>query len=255
MMRTIAIANPRAGSGKTATTHALGMVMAERGWRVLLVDLDPQASLTSFCGVESTAGASLAEVLGGALPGPVAMWDILREVVPGTYLFLAPADLAMASTELGLASRIGREMVVRKVLATVESNFDMALIDCPSTLSLLTVNALTAAESVLVPSQPDVTHVRGLWLFLATLAQIRQAMNADLDMLGVLLSPFDPRLNHHRTALQAMRAARLPLLAVGPLRSPMAPEEDETASYFPTDPIAQTHLAERVEKWVADTRP
>src|SRR3990170_4523799 len=211
MMRTIAIANPRAGSGKTATAHTLGMVMAERGWRVLLVDLDPQASLTSFCGIESTAGASLAEVLGGALPGPVAMWDILREVVPGTYLFLA-------STELGLASRIGREMVVRKVLGTVASNFDMALIDCPSTLSLLTINALTAAEAVLVPSQPDVTHVRGLWLFLATLAQIRQEMNADLDMLGVLLSPFDPRLNHHRTALQAMRAARLPLLPVGPLR-------------------------------------
>ena len=145
-------------------------------------------------------------------------------------------------------------MVVRKVLGTVQSNFDMALIDCPSTLSLLTVNALTAAESVLVPSQPDVTHVRGLWLFLATLAQIRQEMNADLDMLGVLLSPFDPRLNHHRTALQAMRAARLPLLPVGPLRGSMAPEEDDAPSYFPTDSLAQAQLAERVEKWVADTR-
>jgi chromosome partitioning protein len=252
-MRTIAIANPRAGSGKTATTHALGMALAERGWRVLLVDLDPQASLTSFCGIESTAGASLAEVLGGALPGPVAMWDILREVVPGTYLFLAPADLAMASTELGLASRIGREIVFRKIMGTVYANFDVALIDCPSTLSLLTVNALTAAQAVLVPAQPDVTHIRGLWLFLATLAQIRQEMNAELDMLGILLSPFDPRLNPHRTALQAMRAARLPLLAVGPLRDAQAPE-DETASYFPTDPQAQTQLAERVEKWIADTR-
>jgi chromosome partitioning protein len=252
-MRTIAVANPRAGCGKTATTHALGMVLAERGWRVLLVDLDPQASLTSFCGVESTAGASLAEVLGGALPGPVAMWDILREIVPGTYLFLAPADLAMASTELGLASRIGREIVVRKILGTVAANFDIALIDCPSTLSLLTVNALTAAQSVLVPAQADVTHVRGLWLFLATLAQIRQEMNADLDMLGILLSPFDPRLNPHRTALQAMRAARLPLLAIGPLHGAQAPE-DETASYFPTDPQAQAQLAERVEKWIADSR-
>jgi len=253
-MRIIAISNPRAGSGKTATAHALGMAMAERGWRVLLVDLDPQASLTSFCGAEATAGASLAEVLGGALPGPVAMWDILREVVPGTYLFLAPADLAMASTELGLASRIGREIVLRKVLATVAANFDVALIDCPSTLSLLTVNALTAAESVLVPTQPDVTHVRGLWLFLATLAQIRQEMNADLELLGLLLTPFDPRLNHHRTALQAMRAARLPILPVGPLHGGQAPE-GQTPSYFPTDPQAQTHLAERVEKWIADTRP
>jgi chromosome partitioning protein len=252
-MQTIAVANPRAGTGKTATTHALGMVLAERGWRVLLVDLDQQASLTSFCGVEATAGASLAEVLGGALPGPVAMWDILREIVPGTYLFLAPADLAMASTELGLASRIGREIVVRKILSTVSANFDLALIDCPSTLSLLTVNALTAAQAVLVPAQADVTHVRGLWLFLATLAQIRQEMNADLDMLGILLSPFDPRLNPHRTALQAMRAARLPLLAVGPLRGAAAPEE-ETASYFPTDPQAQAQAAERVEKWLADSR-
>lgn len=252
-MRTIAIANPRAGSGKTATTHALGMVLAERGWRTLMVDLDPQASLTSFCGVESTAGSSLAEALGGALPGPVAMWDILREVVPGTYLFLAPADLAMASTELGLASRIGREIVLRKILSTIQGNFDLALLDCPSTLSLLTVNALTAAEAVIVPSQPDVTHVRGLWLFLATLAQIRQEMNADLELLGLLLTPFDPNLNHHRTALQAMRAARLPLLPVGPTRA--GREDDDAASYFPTDPQAQIQLAERVEKWLADSRP
>ncbi|HSR46449.1 MAG TPA: AAA family ATPase [Anaerolineales bacterium] len=252
MMRTIAIANPRAGSGKTATTHALGMVLAERGWRVLLVDLDPQASLTSFCGVESTAGASLAEVLGGALPGPVAMWDILREVVPGTYLFLAPADLAMASSELGLGSRIGREIVLRKVLATVGANFDLALIDCPSTLSLLTVNALTAAEGAIIPSQPDVTHVRGLWLFLATLAQIRQEMNADLEVLGILISPYDSRLNHHRTALQAMRAARLPLLPLG--LPPDAPADEPATSYFPTDPHAQLVLAERVERWIADSR-
>jgi chromosome partitioning protein len=243
MMRTIAIANPRAGSGKTATTHALGMIMAERGWRVLLVDLDPQASLTSFCGVEATAGASMAEVLGGALAGPVAMWDILQEVVPGTYLFLAPADLAMASSELGLGSRIGREIVLRKVLATVDANFDLALIDCPSTLSLLTVNALTAAGGAIIPSQPDVTHVRGLWLFLATLAQIRQEM----------ISPFDPRLNHHKTALQAMRAARLPLLPVGP--PPDAEAGEQATSYFPTDPHAQLVLAERVERWIADTRP
>lgn len=253
MMRTIAIANPRAGSGKTATAHALGMVLAERGWRVLLIDLDPQASLTSFCGVEATAGASLAEVLGGALPGPVAMWDILQEVVPGTYLFLAPADLAMASSELGLGSRIGREIVVRKVLATVDANFDLALIDCPSTLSLLTVNALTAAEGVIIPSQPDVTHVRGLWLFLATLAQIRQEMNADLDVLGILISPYDPRLNHHRTALQAMRAARLPLLPLG--LPPEAEADEQATSYFPTDPRAQLALAERVERWIADSRP
>lgn len=251
-MRTIAIANPRAGSGKTATTHALGMVLAERGWRVLLLDLDPQASLTSFCGVESTAGASLAEVLGGALPGPVAMWDILQEVVPGTYLFLAPADLAMASTELGLGSRIGREIIVRKILSTVSANFDIALLDCPSTLSLLTVNALTASEGVIIPSQPDVTHVRGLWLFLATLAQIRQEMNADLDILGILISPYDPRLNHHRTALQAMRAARLPLLPLGPAVS--AEGEEPSTSYFPTDPLAQVGLAERIERWMADTR-
>jgi chromosome partitioning protein len=257
-VRTIAIANPRSGSGKTATAHALGVVMAERGWRVLLIDLDPQASLTSFCGVESTAGASLAEVLGGALPGPVAMWDILREVIPGMYLFLAPADLAMASTELGLSSRIGREIVLRKILSSVAPNFDLALVDCPSSLSLLTVNALSAAQGVLVPSQPDVTHVRGLWLFLATLAQIRQEMNADLETLGILLTPFDGRMNHHRTALQAMRAARLPLLAIGTERQVAVPAgaEDEAveASYFPTDPQAQAELAAVVEKWLTDQR-
>ncbi|MGH2606638.1 MAG: ParA family protein, partial [Anaerolineales bacterium] len=109
-VRVIAIANPKTGVGKTATAYAIGSELAQRGKRVLLVDLDPQASLTAYCGVEDTASASLAEVLGGALPGTISIWDVLREVLPGAYLFLAPSDLALAATELCLTSRLGREL-------------------------------------------------------------------------------------------------------------------------------------------------
>lgn len=250
-VRVIAIANPKTGVGKTATAYALGSELAQRGKRVLLVDLDPQASLTAFCGVEDTAGSSLAEVLGGVLPGTVAVWDVLREVMPGLYLFLAPSDQALASTELGLISRLGRELALRRVLTRISDAFDVGLIDCPPNLGMLTVNALSAAHGVLVPTKPRIVDLRSLWLFLGSLEKIKQELNPGLETLGILVTYYDWRLAHHREAIDVMRAARLPILPLGVGRDehPAEGENEALASYLPNDPKAQSELAEVVLQW------
>ena len=256
-MRTIAIANHKSGVGKTATTHALGALLAERGRRVLMVDLDPQADLTAFCGVESAAGGSLAEVLGGTLPGIVPLRDILREVLPGLYLFLAPSDLALAPSELGLLSRMGREDALKHILHTVRDDFDLALIDCPSNLGLLSLNALTAATAVLIPTQPHIPDLRALWFFLATLEQIKHELNRNIETLGILVTQYDWRLPHHRAAVDAMRAARLPVLQVGLGQpSPAAGTGPDTAStHLATNREAQAELADMVERWLDFEKP
>jgi chromosome partitioning protein len=255
-VRTIAIANHKSGVGKTSTTHTLGIALAQRGHRVLLIDFDPQAYLTAFCGIEDAAGASLAEVLGGALPGTLTPWDVLRELIPGLYLFLAPSDLALAASEMGMASRLGREHVLRKLLTRLDDGFDVALIDCPPSLGLLTLNALTAADAVIIPTFPQVDALRNLWLFLGTLEQIRKDLNPKLRTLGVLVTYYDPRLTHHRVAVEVMQAVRLPLLPVGLKRTPESAAASEDTSnmtlYLPNAPDAQAQLVQSIENWLAE---
>ena len=150
--------------------------------------------------------------MGGATPGTTPINDILIELNPNLYL--APADLALAATELGLGSRMGRENVLKKALKPLGLYFDVAIIDCPPSLSLLTVNALTASNAVLIPTQPQVVDLRGLRMFLNTLDNIRQELNPDLETLGILPTFYDRRLIHHREAIEAMEGASLPVLSV-----------------------------------------
>ena len=256
-MKIIAIANQKGGTGKSATTHALGAVLAaELQRRVLMVDIDPQSSLTEASGVGDAEGISLAEVLGGATPGKTKLQDIIVEV--SENLFLAPADLALAATELGLASRMGRENVLKKALATVANYFDVTLIDCPPSLSLLTVNALTAAVAVLIPTQPQAVDLRGLSLFLETLQNIRQQLNPELDTLGILPTFFDRRLIHHRDAIEAMERADLPLMQVRIGRSVRVAEAaangETVVTFDPKNPqaLAYRELAEAINQWLKD---
>ncbi|GBC84461.1 Chromosome partitioning protein ParA [bacterium HR11] len=257
-MRVLAIANHKGGVGKTATAHALGTSVHARGLRVLLVDMDPQGSLTGSCGIRDAAGRSMAEVLGGATPGSLSLRDILRFLRPG--LALAPSDLALAATELGLVSRLGRESVLRKSLRTVETDFDLTIVDCPPSLGLLTVNALTAADAVLVPTQPQAVDLRGLRLFLDTLERIREELNPNLEVLGVLPTFVDLRLVHHREALEVLRAAGLPVLEVLVGRSVRVAEAasvgESIVTYAPDHPQSQVfqQLGEIVIRW-ATGRP
>ena len=257
-MIVLAIGNQKGGTGKTATTHALGAVLASAGRRVLLIDADPQGSLTGACGIGDTEGRSLAEVVGDTDDGTLALGDVVRTLGPG--LDLVPADIALASSELGLVVRMGREGVLKQALTGVAATYDVAIIDCPPSLGLLTINALAAAHGVLIPTQPQIVDLRGLNLFLGTIERVRRALNPDLQIVGIVATFSDGRLVHHRRAVAAMREASLPLLDVTIGRSVRVAESAATGQsvvdFDAGNPRALEYqaLGQEVSAWLAKAR-
>lgn len=253
-MRIIAIANHKGGVGKTTTAHTLGVVLASRDYRVLLVDSDPQSSLTLACGVQSTQSRSLAQVLGNAEEGELSLSDVVRHLSP--RLDLVPADAKLAASELGLAFRLGRENVLKEALGEVNGAYDVCIIDCPPSLGLLTVNALSAAHGVLVPTQPQIVDLRGLSLFWVTLAKIRRSLNPRLETIGIVLTLYNGWLIHHRQSLEALRHAKWPLLPTTIGRSVRVAEASVTnqtvVTYASDNPRAQEYeaLTDEVERWL-----
>ncbi len=257
-MITIAIANHKGGVGKTATAHALGAGLAALGQRVLLVDIDPQGSLTAAAGVEDATGQSLAEVLGGAAAGQLALADILIDVSDQdtAVLHLAPADIQLSVNELGITQRMGRENILKKTLTAVSRSYDICLIDCPPSLGLLTVNALAAANYAIVPTQPQISDLRGLRLFLDTVTSIRAEINPGLQILGVLLTFYDDRLIHHQDAVSVLQGQKIPLFAakIGrSVRVAEAPAAGESILTYDPDnkqAAAYKQLANEVNTWL-----
>ena len=253
-MKVLAIANQKGGVGKTTTTATLGALLAGRGHQVLMLDLDPQASLTRSCGVEEAQGRGLAEVLGITDDGELTLAQIAVNVRPG--LDLAPSSIALASTEIGLTVRMNREQVLKRSLAVVRG-YELAIIDCGPSLGLLVVNALAAADAVLVPTLAEQMAVYGLGLFLETVAKVRRAMNPGLAILGIVPTMVDRRLLHHRAALEAMRGAGLPLLPVTIGRSVRVAEAvgagRTIGDFDASNPRAGEYeaLAEEVERWLS----
>lgn len=247
----------KGGTGKTATTHALGDALAGRGWRVLLVDADPQGSLTQAAGA-GDADQTLRDVIGGAERGDLDLRSVLVDV--GERLTLAPADVTLARSELELIGRIGRENVLAKALATVDGRFDVALIDCPPSLSLLTVNALNAAGGLIIPTQPQIADLRGLKMFLDTVDKIRADLNPDLELIGVLATFYDSRTLHHGEALDVMEGGGLPLLPMRVSRSIRVAESaaagESIITYESGHKIAAAYreLAEYIEPWLRNER-
>lgn len=181
MARTVAVAIQKGGSGKTTTALNLGAALVERGRSVLLVDCDPQANATVGAGFNpADVHASLADVLAGTC----TLADTLLTSDFGVTL--APSAIDLATTELALFSACGRRMKLREVLAPLTEKFDWVLLDCPPSLGVLTLNALVAAREVLIPVAVGYYAYTGMERLLDLLDQVRESLNPDLRVLGIL---------------------------------------------------------------------
>jgi len=188
---TIACANQKGGVGKTTTVVNLGTYLALGGRRVLIVDLDPQGNATSGLGIEKgDVSRSVYDLVCEAAPAPELVLHTRVE-----RLDLIPSSLALAGAEVELAVLPDRETRLARALESVLPAYDDAFIDCPPSLGLLTVNALTASDAVLIPLQCEYYALEGLSQLIATINLVRDHLNPDLAIAGVLLTMFDARTN------------------------------------------------------------
>ncbi|MGE4530732.1 MAG: ParA family protein [Acidithiobacillus sp.] len=187
MMRTVAIANQKGGVGKTTTAVNLAASLAQTGKRVLLIDLDPQANATTGLGQTSNGVSSIYHALLGEMP----LHAVLLAVSP-SGLFLAPSSPDLAGAEVELYARPEREQHLKRAVAPL-LGFDYVLIDCPPALNMLTINALVAADSVLIPMQCEYYALEGLTQLLNTVRRVRAQLNPKLEVHGLLRTMFDNR--------------------------------------------------------------
>jgi chromosome partitioning protein len=194
----LALANQKGGVAKTTTTLNLGVALAERGKRVLAVDLDPQSNLTMSQGIDpDDLERSMFDVLVHKTP--------IAEIIVAREIDLAVSSIDLAGAELALSSMIGRERALQKALLPVRGEYDYVLIDTPPSLGLLTINALTAADGVIVPVQCEYLSLRGLIQLENTLTMIRDNLNPDVHIAGILPTMFDGRTLHAREAVEILQ--------------------------------------------------
>jgi chromosome partitioning protein len=194
----IAFANQKGGVAKTTTTLNLAVAFTEQGFSVLGVDLDPQGNLTMSQGMDpDTVERSMFDVLVHSVP--------IEEVIHRTEIDLAVSSIDLAGAELALSSMIGRERALQKALLPVRSRYDYVLIDTPPSLGLLTINALTASDSVIVPVQCEYLSLRGLVQLENPLSMIRENLNPTVEIRGILPTMYDSRTLHGREAVEMLK--------------------------------------------------
>ena len=195
----IAMCNQKGGVGKTTTTINLGAALAELGRRVLLVDFDPQGSLSVGLGVNPhTLEHSIYDLL---LSRDTPIDDVVdRTGVPN--LDILPSNIDLSAAEVQLVSEVAREQTLLRVLEKVKPRYDVILIDCAPSLGLLTINALTAADKVIMPLETEFFALRGIALLTDTITKVTDRLNPRLEILGILGTMYDPRTLHNREVLE-----------------------------------------------------
>ena len=191
MGKVIAITNQKGGVGKTTTSVNLSACLADAGKKVLMIDLDPQGNVTSGLGIDK-------EELENCIHDVIIDGLDIKAIIQPTMLkklFVAPATIQLAGAEVELVSIVSRETMLKKALASIRDEYDFIIIDCPPSLGLLTLNAFTAADSVLIPIQTEFYALEGVSQLIKTVKIVQQTSNKSLEIEGVLLTMYDGRTN------------------------------------------------------------
>jgi chromosome partitioning protein len=237
--RVIALANQKGGVAKTTSTLNLAVAFAEEGHKVLAVDLDPQGNLTMSQGLNpDTIERSMYDVLVHKLP--------IEQIIHRGEIDLGVASIDLAGAELALSSMIGRERALEKALQPVIADYDFVIIDTPPSLGLLTINALVASNGVIVPVQCEYLSLRGLVQLENTLSMIRENLNPDVGIEGILATMYDSRTLHSREALEILEENFGDLVFKTRIRKTIryaeAPVKGTSVlKYDPTGPAAQAY--------------
>ena len=253
--RIIALANQKGGVGKTTTSISLAAALAEIGQRVLLVDFDPQGGCALGLGIEP--GSLEVSVYNALLDRTLQVEEVIV-TTKVENLDLLPSNIDLAAAELMLVQEVAREQTLMRILAPARVKYDFILIDCPPSLGLLTINALTAADGVIVPLETEYYALRGMALLMDSIDRIRERLNPRLQIDGILPTMFDPRTLHGKEVLARVEDAFGPQLFKTVIRKTVRFAEAPVAgepilTYAPTSPGAEAYrkLAQEVMSRVA----
>lgn len=205
--KVIAITNQKGGVGKTTTTVNLGIGLVQEGYRVLLIDADPQGSLTVSLGFRDPDNL------------PYTLTTVLKNVIDDTLIHkeaeflrhnegvdLLPCDIELSSLEVTLFNTMSREFMLKRYVDEIRKDYDYILIDCMPSLGMLTINALVAADSVIIPSQPSFLSTKGLGLLMQSISKVKRQINPDLKIDGILLTMVNDRTNNAKDIISALRS-------------------------------------------------
>ena len=208
--KVVAVANQKGGVGKTTTAVNLGVALGHMGMKVLLIDADSQSSLSRCCRIDNPdmLDITLSELMANEMTGEDKDYSLIREAIKHFEgIDLIPSNISLSGTETALFNCMSRESVLKRTIEPLRQSYDVILIDCMPSLGMMTINALVAADSVIIPCEPSFLSVKGLDLLLHSIAKVKRQINPELKIDGVLMTMVDSRTINGREITGALREA------------------------------------------------